>query len=535
MSQCCNAQNLHHSQLLIQLRPSVRPGVFTESFGIAKDKFKEINSNFRIYTIDCESENNLELLQNRLIQSGTCQSVQKLNEVRSRSVVPNDPFFAQQKYITKIQAQNTWPYLRNGTTRKGDTLVVAIVDSGMDTAHPDLLPNRWVNYHEIPGNQIDDDSNGYVDDIYGWNGGEEDGRTYTKITLDAHGTGIAGEIGASGNNGEGVAGINWKIKLMPVVCYPEKGNGSDIGVIRSLIYVFDMKKLYLKTKGLKGANIVAVNTSIGIDLAFPQDAPIWCSLYDSLGSVGILSAAATTNNDYDVGVKGDIPSTCESPFLLVVNSTNVNDERMNSGFSNIHLDLASTGDKNFTTTLVKNSGANGPYTDFSGTSFAAPLVAGTAALLYQQVCDTFLYLALNMPDSAVRLMSRWIMDGTDKLSVLKNKCVSGGRLNTYNAWQQMNTWCSAHDKYYSTAESAMNFINVYPNPVKQGNDIHINLNQVPDRVKINLYSPEGRILLSTENMSESLNIFPTSLLSTGFFILEIKTGQTRLVKKLLIY
>ena len=88
---------------------------------------------------------------------------------------------------------------------------------------------------------------------------------------------------------------------------------------------------------------MAVNTSVGIDGAFPNEEPIWCSLYDSLGHAGILSSIATTNSNVDVGIAGDIPSLCPSPFTIVVNNTDANDNRMGSGYNKEFVDMAAPG------------------------------------------------------------------------------------------------------------------------------------------------------------------------------------------------
>jgi hypothetical protein len=305
------------TQYLVQLKSNANTTIIGEQL-CAKIAWTAVDREYRIYTLTVDSSSTITKQQLRLHPAFVF--AQTLNKVVNRGVFPNDPQFVKQKHLTRMYAPEIWPFLNSGLDRKGDTLVIAIVDSGMDTLHVDLDANRWYNRSEVPDNGLDDDMNGYADDYYGWNGGDSNNRTYTSISLDGHGQAIAGIVGAVGNNGEGVAGINWNIKVMPVLCYAEKGLSSDIGVVRSLIYVLRMKQLYLSSGGTKGANIVALNTSIGIDNAFPQDAPLWCALYDSLGKVGIVSSIATSNNDVNVDVKGDIPSLCPSKYTVVVNT-----------------------------------------------------------------------------------------------------------------------------------------------------------------------------------------------------------------------
>jgi hypothetical protein len=117
----------------------------------------------------------------------------------------------------------------------------------------------WFNRNEIPWNGADDDGNGYTDDYRGWNGGDSNNRTFTTQSIYAHGTEVAGIMGAAGNNNTGVCGINWQTKLMPLLCYPINGVNGDLGVIRSMLYALRMKKLYMATGGQKGALIMAVN------------------------------------------------------------------------------------------------------------------------------------------------------------------------------------------------------------------------------------------------------------------------------------
>ncbi|NBR15913.1 MAG: hypothetical protein EBU01_15255, partial [Crocinitomicaceae bacterium] len=181
--------------------------------------------------------------------------------------VPNDPNLFKQYQPELLKLFNVWENTVGGTNRNGDTLVVAIIDDGYDTAHVDLKDNLFHNWNEIPNNGIDDDKNGYVDDTHGWNGVENNPYVFTAASLvDGHGTLVAGVFGAKGNNGIGVAGVNWTTKIMPLVYYPSTASGdAEQGIIQSMIYAYKMKKLYKSSNKLKGANIVAVNMSLGAE------------------------------------------------------------------------------------------------------------------------------------------------------------------------------------------------------------------------------------------------------------------------------
>ncbi|MBS0404424.1 MAG: hypothetical protein JSS18_18325, partial [Proteobacteria bacterium] len=117
------------------------------------------------------------------------------NHVIKERALPNDPQFAQQWQHQNIQSENAWNITTGGVTAAGDTIVVAIIEKA-DLTHPDLAANAWINHGEIPGNGIDDDGNGYVDDVRGWNPSAGNDNVYSGY----HGTEVAGMIGAVGNN-----------------------------------------------------------------------------------------------------------------------------------------------------------------------------------------------------------------------------------------------------------------------------------------------------------------------------------------------
>lgn len=526
---CASAQYAWaQQQFLVQLKPNASIVQVKEQVA-AKCAWTEIDGAFRIYAITVDTTFPFSHLRFKSNTNFAC--IQPVNRVVNRGVFPNDPQFVKQKHLTRMYAPEIWPFLNSGLDRKGNTLVIAIVDSGMDTLHIDLDANRWYNRHEIPNNGIDDDANGYKDDYYGWNGGDSNNRTYTSVTLDGHGQAIAGIVGAAGNNNEGVAGVNWNIKVMPVLCYAEQGLGSDIGVVRSLIYVLRMKQLYLQTSGAKGANIVALNTSIGIDNAFPADAPIWCYLYDSLGKVGIVSSIAASNNDVNIDTKGDIPSLCPSNYTIVVNASTELDGKMSSGYSATSVDIAAQGEKVYTTALSRNSGSDGPYKYVNGTSFAAPQVAGTIAALNQWVCDSFLALQIKQPDSAARLMKAWLLQGHDVLPAFNGKNLTNGRLNAAKAFNAMDQWCRQRDaKYASITQPKTGHID-FVNPIACGEPISILFsNELP--IHIHVIDVTGRELQANAIWNENTCVLETQNLETGNYFMIFSYPSFQVVRKL---
>ena len=160
----------------------------------------------------------------------------------AKRAIPNDDRFGElwnfvpSPVSADVSAVKAWNIARGNFS--GQEAVVAVIDGGVDIEHEDLADNIWINQQEIPGNNVDDDNNGYVDDINGWNVY----RNVGQIEKDNHGTHVAGIIGAKGNNQIGVTGINWKTKIMGI----SGASGDTITVLKAYNYVLKQKKLYLK-------------------------------------------------------------------------------------------------------------------------------------------------------------------------------------------------------------------------------------------------------------------------------------------------
>ena len=285
--------------------------------------------------------------------------------------LPNDPGIAQQWHHAKIQTPQAWDVTTGGRTATGDSIVVCVVE-GANMLHADLVGNRWLNHAEIPGNGIDDDGNGYVDDHRGWNPAGGNDAAYSG----SHGTQVAGMIGAKGNNGSGGVGANWNVKIMPVTV----GSLTQANVIASYTYPLVMRRRYNRSGGTQGAFVVATNSSWGIDNGNPASYPLWCAMYDTLGAAGILNCGSTSNSAVNVDVVGDMPTACSSPFMVSVTATNSNDVRTFSGYGATTIDVGAPGENVYTTSGT-TSGSTG-FGSTSGTSFAGPLTAGVIALLY---------------------------------------------------------------------------------------------------------------------------------------------------------
>lgn len=444
----------------------------------------------------------------------------QLNHKISLRNIPNDPLYPQQwQYYQPndkdIDAEEAWEITTGGWNTDGDEIVVAVIDDGINLNHPDLMDNLWINTGEIPGNGIDDDGNGYIDDIYGWHVDYNNGEVGTNGW---HGTPVSGIIGAVGDNGVGVAGVNWNVKIMTIVLW----GAAESEVIAAYDYALQARLKFNETNGEEGAFVVATNSSWGIDFGQPEDVPLWCAFYDEMGQAGILSAAATINGNYNVDIVGDLPTACPSEYLIAVTNMNQNDTKViQAGYGAESIDLGAPGDGAYTTSSFS-------YGGFGGTSGATPHVAGAVALLYSAPCESFTALTKSNPILAAEKVKNYILEGVDYNDSLYGITVTEGRLNLHNSLQLLMEECEE----MSTGE--MDFaakIEVYPNPTK---DVLNIINQEGKWIDlIQIFSADGKLVLSQSKLvSNQVNI---SHLPKGVYKVRIKfNGQQSLISKKII-
>lgn len=363
----------------------------------------------------------------------------QLNHVVSfRGNTPDDLRFGDQWYLkntgqvngnpgSDIGATLAWDITTGGITAAGDTIVVCVVDDGTMPAHSDLQSSLWVNKGEIPGNGIDDDNNGYIDDVNGWSLKKNSG----DVSGGNHGVYVSGMIGASGNNANGIAGINWNVKIMNVVFR----STFESDVIQGYDYPLQQRLRYNATGGQEGAFVVVVNSSWGIDFGKPGDAPIWCNFYDVMGDAGILNVAATSNSRINVDADGDLPTACTSPFLISVGETNKLDQYSDCGYGVNSIDLGAPGYQVLTTR------PNGGFGNGSGTSMASPLTAGIVALLYAYPCESLGALMHQDYPGFALMVKDALLSGVDQIPAFSDKVASGGRANAFNAMQNLGIFC----------------------------------------------------------------------------------------------
>ena len=446
-----------------------------------------------------------------------------------RSTDANDAWFSSQWHLKTIKAIQAWDITRSSVSKYGDTIVIAVVDDGLHPKHPDFQGNIWINYADTMNNGIDDDSNGYVDDHYGWNfQSNNNDISDSNYYVAGHGTPVAGIIGAVGNNGIGISGIMWKVKLM-IVNIADTGNFPNVyqsDVLRAYNYVLHQRKLYNLTQGKKGAFVVASNSSWGVDGKFPNQAPLWCAMYDSLGKYGVLNVSAVSNNPSNlVDTDGDMPTLCPSKHLITVGSSTIGDNYFSSGYSTVSVDLSAPGYNVFSTAAYTKTAVQNNllyHGNFSGTSFASPMVTAAIGVLSSNACPRLLDSLKVNPGKWNVLLRRFILEGVDVLPSLSGKSVTGGRLNIQKALSLMDDYCFGRMSIDPFVEQPM--IRVFPNPAISGIQV------ISDRPIESIACTD--MLGKTVTLEPSRDgVYNVEFLSSGIYLLSLTIqGQNHKIK-----
>lgn len=430
-------------EMLIQLAPEAKlQNVLADLNNLTSNTAaislkRTLSANWHIHLIEFDEQT---LPADRLItlaQKHPGIDIVQLNyKTEERNTEPNDLEWWRQDNMVLINAPKAWDASTGGVTPAGDTIVAAVLERGVLFAHPDLAPNRWYNWHEIPNDGIDNDNNGYVDDFGGWNPRAQSDDLGSQ---GVHGTQVVGIVGAAGNNLIGVTGVNWKIKLM---------NLADVQwedeIIEAYEYVANMRRLYNETHGARGAFVVVTNASLGLDGERAENHQLWCSMYDSLGKAGVLSVGATANANVNVDVVGDMPTTCTSQYLITVNNVDKTGTKiLSTGYGATSIDLGAPGQESYTTTNLSPNGTNTPgYGTINGTSAAAPLVTGGVGLLYSMSCENFTLDALSAPATCALRVRELILDNVQPEPSEEGVTVSGGYLDLERSVDAIRELCN---------------------------------------------------------------------------------------------
>lgn len=453
ISVCASGQNTGHvpGQLLFQLHRTSDPAPLVARLAAELPQAKPVRTtlvagSLRIWLLEVAAEESTErLVLDWLNRQPDVRAAQfnRLLEYRAMpaGLPPDDPLYPQQWHHRNTgagggltgadhSAEEAWNITTGGLTPHGDTIVVAVIDGGIEHTHEDLSENLWVNRHEIPNDGLDNDGNGYVDDYRGWSNFTNNDQIAGVATT--HGTPVAALIGARGNNGIGVTGVNWDTKIMFVA-----GNSQESVILASYDYVLKARKRYNATNGLEGAFVVAVNCSWGITGGQPAGAPLWCAAFDSLGAAGILSVAATANTPVNVDSVGDLPTACPSDYLITVTSLGNNDLKAeNAAWGATMIDLGAYGKDVFT------ARSGNSYGTVNGTSFAAPQVSGAIGLLYAAPCNNLIERAKANPGAAALWAKNLLLETTVPVPALNAITLTGGRLDLYNFVQEFEDRCT---------------------------------------------------------------------------------------------
>jgi subtilisin family serine protease len=265
-------------------------------------------------------------------------------------IAPSDPAFGRQWALRSARVPEAW------RTTVGGEVVVAVLDSGIDFSNPDLASNLWTNPGEVPGNRVDDDGNGYVDDVHGADTVNADGDPADGL---GHGTAVAGVIGARGDNGVGISGVAWNVRLMPVKVVHDGGWASTGSIVAGLRYAL-----------ANGARIV------NISLNGPESSPALDEAIAQAEAQGALVIASAGNDGANRDRVASFPASVSSGAVITVASANrAGRLARGSAYGRGSVDIAAPGDDVLTSELGGRLGRR------SGTSFAAAHVTGAAALL----------------------------------------------------------------------------------------------------------------------------------------------------------
>lgn len=303
------------------------------------------------------------------------------------------------------------------------SIIVGVIDTGVNYNHPDLAANIWTNPGEIPGDATDNDGNGFIDDVHGWDFVNNDN---DPLDDQGHGTHVAGTIGAVGDNGVGVVGVNWNVSVMALKALDSTGNGETSDAILAINYAAMMRE--------RGHNVRATNNSWG---GVEDDQ----GLYDAIAAnrdQGILFVASAGNSASDNDAALRYPSSYDLDNIIAVAATDRSDVLATfSNYGATSVDLAAPGVSVLSTSMGTS------YATLSGTSMAAPHVAGVVALA-----------ASVAPDANYQELRAAVLAGVDPLPGLAGKMVTGGRLNAAGTLSYILNNAPASPSLYLAAETS---------------------------------------------------------------------------------
>lgn len=442
---------------------------------------------------------NINLVENLITELELVADVEFAEKVPlyKTTAMPND-LDIQQWSLDKVNAQQAWDI----TTGSGN-VVIAVVDNAVLHSHVDLAANRWVNTSEQNGlTGFDDDLNGYVDDIYGFDVADNDGNPEpppgtANGSPFIHGTHVAGIAAAATNNNTGIASLAYNCKFMSVKCSPNSGAGDALTNAQDGVF-YAMRA---------GADIISMSfgSSSGNGLLVSQ------LIINQAYSNGIVLIGAAGNDNTNVQF---YPAAYSN--VIAVGATDENDVK--AGFSNYGswIDVMAPG-TNIYSTLPENGNT---YGSSGGTSMAAPLVSGLAALILSN--------SQGLTPAQVKSSLQQGCDNIEAQNPSLNGQLGSGRINAYHSVSPVSI-----DENFNNHE-----FNVYPNPLKEGGSLFIDgQGKSSENVTVNVTDITGKLLSSEQmNLSGTTPIkYSFSNYTSGVYFFQLITENVNHTQKVIVY
>lgn len=326
------------------------------------------------------------------------------------AVTPDDQYYGRQYGQNIVEMKDAWE-----VTTGSKSITVGIIDTGVDYNHPDLVDNIWTNPGESgtdrngrdkATNGVDDDGNGYIDDVHGWDFANDDN---DPMDDNSHGTHCAGTIGGRGNNQKGIAGVNWDVSIVPLKFITSAGSGSLDDAIAAIEYAITMK-------------LDVTNNSWG-GPGDQEEEKLMTAIVKKAQDIGQMFVVAAGNEGSNNDRNAIFPANIKLDNVIAVAATDSSDDLAsfsNYGKQHVHVGAPGVG--------IVSTVPRGGYSRMDGTSMAAPYVAGAVALIKAKY-----------PRASVKELRNRIVKTGDVLGVLDGMVASGARLNVYNGLTASST------------------------------------------------------------------------------------------------